>query len=116
MSSQAAPNRAPTPPSPAAGGKGSRALPQATPTPRVAIVHDYLNQWGGAERVLEELRSLWPDAPIFTSIYDRERMPQAYRTWPVHTTFMQQKPGIMRRPRPYLPLYPLAFSRIDLGE
>ncbi len=81
---------------------------------RVALVHDYLNQWGGAERVLEELHTLWPDAPIFTSIYDRARMPAAYRDWPIHTTLMQRLPGIQRNHQPYLPLYPVAFSRLDL--
>ena len=82
--------------------------------PRVALVHDYLNQWGGAERVLEELRAIWPEAPIFTSIYDRERMPAAYRAWPIRTSFMQHLPGVLRHHQPYLPLYPLAFARLDL--
>ncbi len=82
--------------------------------PRVAIVHDYLNQWGGAERVLEELHAIWPAAPIFASIYDRERMPAAYRAWPIRTTFMQRLPGILRNHQPYLPVYPIAFSRLDL--
>lgn len=90
--------------------------PPAVPpsTPRVAIIHDYLNQWGGAERVLEELHALWPAAPIFVSIYDRERMPPAYRDWPIRTTFMQHLPGILRNHQPYLPVYPVAFSRLDL--
>jgi glycosyltransferase involved in cell wall biosynthesis len=83
-------------------------------TRRVALVHDYLNQWGGAERVLEELHAIWPDAPIFVSIYDRERMPAAYRDWPIRTTFMQGLPGVLRNHQPYLPVYPVAFSRLDL--
>src|SRR5689334_8642437 len=82
--------------------------------PRVAIVHDYLNQHGGAERVLEELHAIWPEAPIFVSIYDRERMPAAYRDWPIRPTFMQRLPGILRNHQPYLPVYPLAFARLDL--
>ena len=86
-------------------------LPTGT---RVALVHDYLNQSGGAERVLEELHTLWPDAPIFTSIYDRAGMPPAYRAWPIRTTFMQGLPRIMCHHQPYLPLYPVAFSRLDL--
>jgi glycosyltransferase involved in cell wall biosynthesis len=82
--------------------------------PRVAIVHDYLNQHGGAERVLEELHSIWPEAPIFVSIYDRDGMPAAYRGWPIRPTFMQRLPGILRNHQPYLPVYPLAFARLDL--
>lgn len=88
----------------------------ATAKPRIALVHDYLNQWGGAERVLEEMHAIWPEAPIFVSIYDRERMPAAYRDWPIRTTFMQGLPGILRNHQPYLPIYPIAFSRLDLRD
>jgi glycosyltransferase involved in cell wall biosynthesis len=97
-------------------GGGTNRMPgqSAIPLPRVALVHDYLNQWGGAERVLEELHAIWPDAPIFVSIYDRERMPAAYHDWPIRTTFMQGLPGILRNHQPYLPVYPVAFSRLDL--
>jgi hypothetical protein len=84
------------------------------PEPRVAIVHDYLNQQGGAERVLEELHAIWPEAPIFVSIYDRERMPATYRGWPIRPTFMQRLPGVLRNHQPYLPVYPLAFTRLNL--
>ncbi len=99
---------------PAAAGESAIGyLPQRV-NPRVALVHDYLNQWGGAERVLEELCAVWPEAPIFTSIYDRERMPAAYREWRIHTSFMQHLPGVLRHHQPYLPLYPVAFSRLDL--
>jgi glycosyltransferase involved in cell wall biosynthesis len=90
-------------------------LRPATSYPRVALVHDYLNQWGGAERVLEELHALWPAAPIFASIYDRDRMPAAYRDWPIRTTFMQRLPGVLRNHQPYLPVYPVAFARLDLS-
>lgn len=82
--------------------------------PRVALVHDYLNQHGGAERVLEELHRLWPSAPIFTSMYDRAGMPGEYRSWDIRTSWLQHMPGILRNHQPYLPLYPLAFSRLDL--
>ena len=41
---------------------------------KIALVHDYLNQFGGAERVLDELHKLYPNAPIYTSVYDAEGM------------------------------------------
>lgn len=82
---------------------------------RVALVHDWLNQMGGAENVLEELVGLFPGAPIYTSIYAPERMPDAYRTWPIHTSFMQHLPGVAAHHQRYLPLYPLAFARTDLS-
>ena len=46
--------------------------------PHVALVHDWLNQQGGAENVLEELVHLYPGAPVYTSMYDRRAMPDAY--------------------------------------
>lgn len=82
---------------------------------RLALVHDWLNQIGGAEDVLETLVEMFPRAPIYTSIYWREGMPAAYRTWDIHTTWMDRLPGIYRHHQPYLPLYALAFSRLDLS-
>lgn len=83
--------------------------------PRVALAHDYLNQDGGAERVVEQFHALFPEAPLFTSIYDRDGMPDAYRAWEIRTSFMQRLPGVMRHHQPYLPLYPLAMARFDLS-
>jgi glycosyltransferase involved in cell wall biosynthesis len=85
------------------------------PSGRVALVHDWLNQIGGAESVLETLVRLFPSAPVFTSIYAPGLMPPAYRTWDIRTTFMQHLPGVVTRHQAYLPLYPLAFARMDLS-
>ncbi|MGD2165116.1 MAG: glycosyltransferase [Anaerolineae bacterium] len=82
----------------------------------MALVHDWLNQRGGAEDVLETLIGIFPDSPVFTSMYWREGMPSAYRAWPIRTTWMDRLPGIYRHHQPYLPLYPLAFSRLDLSR
>lgn len=82
---------------------------------KLALVHDWLNQLGGAEDVLETLVEMFPRAPVHTSIYWREGMPAAYRAWDVRTTWMDRLPGIYRHHQPYLPLYPLAFSRLDLS-
>jgi len=83
---------------------------------RVAIVHDWLNQIGGAERVLEVLVDMFPEAPIYTSMYWSEGMPPAYRTWDIRTTWLDRLPGIYRHHQPYLLLYPLAFGGIDLSD
>lgn len=83
---------------------------------RVAIVHDYLNQYGGAERVLEILHELFPDAPVYTSMYAPEQLPSFYRSWNIRTTWLQHLPGIHRRHQLYLPLYPLAFSQLRLNQ
>ena len=83
---------------------------------RVALVHDWLNQIGGAESVLEELVSLFPTSPIYTSMYAPDLMPDAYRSWPIHTTFMQNLPGVAKHHQKYLLAYPLAFRNLDLSD
>lgn len=84
--------------------------------PRTALVHDYLNQNGGAERVVLALQRLFPAAPLYTSIYDRRRMPATYRGLDIRPSFMQRLPGVMRRHQAYLPLYPFAFESFDLSD
>ncbi len=80
----------------------------------LAIIHDWLNQIGGAEDVLAQMHAMYPDAPIYTSIYAPEKMPAAMRNWDIRTLWMDQLPGIHDHHQPYLPLYPLAFGRLDL--
>ncbi len=61
---------------------------------RVALVHDYLNQMGGAEKVLLALHDLYPQAPIYTSIYDPSRVDRRFRSMDVRTSFMQRLPFV----------------------
>jgi glycosyltransferase involved in cell wall biosynthesis len=82
---------------------------------KVAIVHDYLNQYGGAERVLEALHDLYPGAPVYTSMYAPKTMPAAYKKWDIRTSFMQRLPRIAKLHQLYLPLYPTAFETFDLS-
>jgi glycosyltransferase involved in cell wall biosynthesis len=81
----------------------------------VAIIHDYLNQYGGAERVLEALHDLYPQAPVYTSVYAPAALPAAYRDWDIRTSFMQRLPFVTRRHQAYFPLYANAFERFDLS-
>jgi len=81
---------------------------------KLAIVHDYLNQYGGAERVIEILHELYPDAPVYTSIYIPEKMPYSFREMDIRTSFMQKLPLIKRFFKYYLLLYPKAFESFDL--
>jgi len=81
---------------------------------RVALVHDYLNQYGGAERVLEVLHTLYPDAPVYTSLYDRRAMPETFRRWDIRTSFLQRLPRRVALARLYLAWYPRAFESFDL--
>lgn len=76
---------------------------------RVAILHDWLNQLGGAEEVLEVSDDMYPSAPILTSIYDRPRMPQAWAKLG-YSQFVDGSPAVHRRHQPYLPLFALAWA------
>jgi glycosyltransferase involved in cell wall biosynthesis len=83
---------------------------------KVALVHDYLNQYGGAERVLEELHALFPSAPVYTSMYWPEKMSPTINRLDIRTSFMQRLPLVTRNHQPFLLLYPLAFESFDLSE
>jgi len=48
--------------------------------PKVALVHDYLNQYGGAEKTLEKIMDLFPEAPIYTGILDLQKLPEVFKT------------------------------------
>jgi glycosyltransferase involved in cell wall biosynthesis len=83
---------------------------------RVALVHDYLNQYGGAEKVLEALHDLYPNAPVYTSVYAPDSMPEHFRDWTIHTSFMQHMGVFRRRHQLGLLLYSTAFERFDLSR
>lgn len=84
--------------------------------PKVALVHDWLNQYGGAERVLERLVDMFPGADLYTSMYWREGMPRSYQDWSIKTTWMDRLPGIYRKHQWYFPFYAQAFSALDLSS
>jgi glycosyltransferase involved in cell wall biosynthesis len=77
-------------------------------TGSVAIVHDYLNQPGGAERVVLAMSRIWPDAPIYTSLYRADSTFPAFGAADVRTSGLHWLPvdGAFRN---LFPLYPAAF-------
>lgn len=81
---------------------------------KVALVHDYLNQMGGAERVVLAFHDIFPDAPLYTSIYDPQRVDPAFQRMDIRTSFMQSFPLVKKHHQPYLPFYPLAMESLDL--
>lgn len=82
---------------------------------KIALVHDYLTQRGGAERVFEVLCRFFPGADLFTSIYDPQRTVDLGDRV-VHTTFLQKIPGAAKHFRMLAPLYYPAFRSLDLQE
>ncbi|MDP3973641.1 MAG: glycosyltransferase [Candidatus Daviesbacteria bacterium] len=85
---------------------------------RVAIVHDDLVQWGGAERVLEGICEIYPDAPIFSSVFDKDNkdLKKRFGNKKVYTSFLQRIPGWKSLYKAMLPLYPIAFEQFDFSE
>ena len=83
---------------------------------KIAIAHDWLNQMGGAENVLEVLVSMFPEAPIFTTIYAPNLMPPAYRNWNIQSSWLNYAPAIHRHHQPYLPLYPAAVRSLNFND
>jgi glycosyltransferase involved in cell wall biosynthesis len=83
---------------------------------RVAIVCSWLNQYGGAERVLEVVHAMYPEAPVFTSIFHPEALPAAYRDWDVRPSGLDRLPLIHRHHQWFLPLYPYAFEQFDFSD
>lgn len=84
--------------------------------PRIAIVADWLSTYAGAERVLEQMLLVFPEAELFAVV---DAVPPAERAFlqgkKVHTTFIQNLPGAQKRFRAYLPLMPLAIEQLDLS-
>jgi len=83
---------------------------------KIALVHDFLAQEGGAERVLRAFHDAWPEAPTFTLFHDRDRAHPAFLEWDVRTTFIQKLPGGLRHYRWYLPLMPAATESHNLSD
>lgn len=82
---------------------------------RVAIVHDYLMQGGGAERVVEAMHGIWPDAPIYTSVYDAKATLPSFRAMDIRTSFLQRWAGNPYFHKLALPFYPVAFEQFDMS-
>ena len=83
---------------------------------KIAIVHDYLNQYGGAEKVVEVFHELYPDAPIYTTIFDKNKMPPLFERMDIRTSYMQKFPFLDKHFKKYLLFYPGAIESFDLRE
>lgn len=81
----------------------------------VAIVHDYLNQFGGAERVVLAMRRIWPQATVYTSLYRPESTFPEFRHVRIETSALNRLP-VDKRFRALLPLYPAAFRSLPVEE
>ena len=82
----------------------------------LALVHDWLNQRGGAEDVLENFVDLYPESPLYTSMYWRDGMPTHWRSWDIRTSFIDRMPFAYKKQQIYFPFYHHAFEAFDLSK
>lgn len=84
--------------------------------PRIALVHDYFVQMGGAEKVAEALAQTFPTAPLYATVALEHRLPEGLRNTEIRTSFMQQMPAVESKFRQYFWLYPFAVESLNLSE
>jgi glycosyltransferase involved in cell wall biosynthesis len=90
---------------------GSRTAPR-----KVALVHDFLVDLRGADRVFLAIADIWPDAPIYTAVYDESGTEGRFAHRDVRTSFLQRLHPTASTFRSLLPLYPSAIESFDLSE
>lgn len=88
---------------------------------KIALVHDYLRDYGGAERVLEALHELYPEAPVYTAFIDRTALGSnwdRFKTWDLRETWLGRIPGFKFKKlfSPLRFLAPKAFADLDLSN
>lgn len=82
---------------------------------RVAIVHDWLTNMGGAEQVVINFKKVYKEAPIYTTLYNPNNLDKELQNIDVRTSFLQKKKMVVNHKK-YFPLMPLAFENFNLNE
>lgn len=82
---------------------------------KLALVHDYLIQNGGAEKVVDVMHGLWPDSPLYTLLFDPKSIP-TFQGRDIRTSFLEKLPLGRRKYQWYLPLMPTATEHYDLSD
>ncbi len=85
-----------------------------SPPKRIALVHDWIVTFGGAERVLIEMHKLFPTAPIFTLFLDEDAVPEELEDALIIPSVLQRFPKALANYQSLLPLYPYAAEQFDL--
>lgn len=82
---------------------------------KLAIVHDWLTNMGGAEQVIINFKEIYPEAPIYTTFYNPDKLDDKLKNIDVRTSFLQGKKMVTNHKK-YFPLMPLAFEKFDLKD
>lgn len=85
-------------------------------TLKVALAHDYLIKNGGAEKVLEAFHELFPDAPVYTLVYNEQTTSGHFKDWDIRTSYLQNRMFINNAFDYWRFAMPLAVESFDLSE
>jgi len=86
---------------------------------KIALVHDYLREYGGAERVVEVMHQMWPDAPLYTSFVDWNSLgahAKRFKNWNIQTSWVQHNPIVKKFHSPLRFLAPKIWESFDLSD
>lgn len=86
---------------------------------KVALVHDYIKEYGGAERVLEALHEIWPNAPVYTTVYLPEFLgphKERFKSWDIRTSWVQHLPFKAKLISPLRLIAPWIFKSFDFSK
>lgn len=83
---------------------------------RLALIHDWLSNMGGAERLVINFKEIYPEAPIYTTVYNPDNLDSELKNIDVRTSFLQNKKGARTNHQKYFPFMPMAFESFDLKE
>jgi len=83
---------------------------------KIALVHDHLAQDGGAEKVLKVLADMFPEAPIYTLLYEEKHVSKYFKGREVKTSIIQKLPGGVKHYQWYMPFMPMAVEFFDLSD
>ncbi|MDR3541824.1 MAG: glycosyltransferase [Desulfosporosinus sp.] len=84
--------------------------------PKIAIIHEWLTNMGGSEQVVSVLLELFPNAPVYTSLYEPTNLVPSLAEADVRPSFLQRLPKFLRKHQNLLPLMPYAFEQFDLTD
>ncbi len=83
---------------------------------KVALIHDHLAQAGGAEKVLQVLCEMFPDAPIYTLLYEPQNVDRHFKNKKIYTSIIQRLPGGVTHYQWYMPFMPMAVEFFNLSD
>lgn len=81
---------------------------------KLAITHEWLVHPGGSEKVIEAFHEIFPEAPVYTLVYNKNSMPSQFKTMDIRTSFLQRFESARKNYQPFLPFMPAAFKSLDL--